>query len=377
MDSLFELPARKILQRSGIELNGKKPWDIQIKDPSIYMDTFLKGSLGFGDGYINGKWDVEKPDLFFEKIFLKHVSLIPNLGDTLFNIRNFILNTQIGKRAFQVGEMHYDLGNEMFEYMLGESMGYSCGVFLNPGDTLGDAQYNKFETFCKKLRFRKGMKVLEVGAGWGTFARLAAQKYGVEVVGLTVSAEQKAFAENRCKGLPVKFLLMDYSDLDEKYSGYFDRVVSIEMIEAVGRKNFHQYFSIIGRAMKDDGLFGLQSIVGSGKADPFISTRIFPNGLVPSAADLVKNSADILRLKHWESIGKDYEKTLMSWEANFRNNWKTISKLKSSGGRKLYDDKFYRMWRYYLLSCAALFRTGMIDDAQIIMSKPNSLSELK
>jgi cyclopropane-fatty-acyl-phospholipid synthase len=375
--SLFEHLATSMLKKSGITVNGMKPYDIQIYDKSIASDVILRGSLGLGDGYINKKWDVERLDLFFEKIISNQVSLIPNLVDFIFTIRNYLINTQIGQRAFQVGEQHYDLGNEMYEYMLGQSMGYSCGMFLNKSDDLTEAQYNKFDTLCKKLHLKRGMKVLEIGAGWGTFARHAVTKYGVEVIGLTISVEQKAYAEKRCKGLPVKILLLDYQNLDTKYTNYFDRVVSIEMIEAVGRKNFREYFSTVARALKNNGLFGLQSILGSGKADTFISTRIFPNGLVPSVKDIIVNSSDVLRIKHWESYGKDYDKTLIAWESNFRKNWKHIAKLKNVNGKPMYDEKFYRMWRYYLLCCAALFRVGKTDDAQIIMSKPNGLSELK
>jgi cyclopropane-fatty-acyl-phospholipid synthase len=279
------------------------------------------------------------------------------------------MNTQIGKRAFQVGHKHYDLGNDMYELMLGESMGYSSGKYNAPTDDLTKAQYNKFDSLCKKLDLKPGMKVLEIGAGWGSFARHAAKEYGVEVTGLTISKEQKAYAEKRCKGLPVKFLLLDYQKLGKKYFNYFDRVVSIEMIEAVGKKNLATYFSVINKALKKDGLVGLQAIVGSGYDDSFLSTRIFPNGHVPSVIGLTKGFGRIFRLKSWESFGKDYDKTLLAWDENFQKHWKQISKLTDDRGNTLYDEKFYRMWHYYLMVCAAAFRVDFNDVAQIVLSR--------
>lgn len=374
---LFEKKAKQILRQSGINLNGNRPWDIQVNDPTVFREVILKGSLGFGDSYAAEKWDVKQIDTMFEKLLLSNTKHSLNVIDVLQSIQSAIINTQAGKRAFQVGHKHYDIGNEMYSFMLGESMGYSCGMYANDTDTLTVAQYNKFDSLCRKLQLRPGMKVLEIGAGWGTFARHAAKNYGVEVVGLTVSKEQKAFAEERCKGLPVKFLLVDYQKLSKRYNNYFDRVVSIEMIEAVGKKNFRKYFEIIEASLKADGLFGLQAIIGTGEVDSFISTRIFPNGRLPSPQDIVNKTKNLLQIKHWESFGTDYDKTLLAWESNFRKNWNKISQLTDTSGEFLYDTKFYRMWRYYLLCCAATFRIGFNDVAQIIMSKHKSVTVLK
>jgi cyclopropane-fatty-acyl-phospholipid synthase len=363
-----------LLQKSGITINGKNPWDIQIYDSSIYTDVLLKGSLGFGNGFVLKKWDVDSIDGFFERILLNGTRFAPSFTGAVLTLRDALINTQIGKRAFDVAHGHYDLGNDMYEYMLGESMGYSSGIFKPENSTLTQAQTMKFDTMCKKLRLSPGMKLLEIGSGWGSFAKHAAQNYGVEIISLTVSAEQKAYADKLCVNLPVEIKLLDYQTLDSGYTNYFDRVVSIEMIEAVGRKNFRRYFSVIEKVLKEDGLFGLQSILGSGKPDAFLSTRIFPNGLVPSQEDILNNCKNLLRIKNWESIGADYDKTLMAWDSNFKKNWELISQLTDKNGSLLYDEEFYRMWRYYLLLCAASFRTGVTDCAQIIMSKLNTKS---
>ena len=369
INSLLENKAKSHLQKSGIVINGKHQWDIIIHDKSIYKDVFIKGSLGLGDGYANGKWDVESIDIFFEKLLRAEIGFSPNVMDYLYNLRNIILNTQIGKRAFAVGEKHYDLGNTMYSYMLGKSMTYSSARFLNKNDSLTKAQYNKLDQLCKKLRLKPGMKILEIGSGWGSFAKFAIKNYKVEVVGLTVSKEQKKFSESQCKNLPAKFLLLDYQKLDKKYYKYFDRIVSIEMIEAVGKKNLKKFFSTIAFVLKDDGLAGLQAIIGTGNDDLFLSTRIFPNGHVPSEREIINNSSRSLKIIHWESFGKNYDNTLILWEKNFRNHWKKITK---KNPKNVYNEKFYRMWRYYLLLCAASFRVGLNDVAQIIMSKKAS-----
>jgi cyclopropane-fatty-acyl-phospholipid synthase len=375
--SLFVQRGEELLSTYGIVPGGDKPWDIQIHDKTIYRDTLLKGTLGFGDGYTMGKWDVEQMDVFFEKLFRVRPNHIPSLLDYAQYARYAVVNTQAGRRAFDVAHKHYDLGNDMYEMMLGESMGYSSGLYVKQGDDLTTAQYNKFDALCKKLQLKPGMKILEIGSGWGTFARLAAHDYGVEVVSLTVSKEQMAYAANRCKGLKVEFKLMDYRDLEPKYNNHFDRVVSIEMIEAVGKKNFKNYFKKISYVLKDDGILGLQAITGSGQIDTFISTRIFPNGLVPSQQQIIGSITGLLTIKQWDSFGKDYDKTLMAWDNNFQKNWPKISKLKDKSGKQAYDEQFYRMWRYYLNCCAAAFRVGYNDVAQILMTKKNTYSVLK
>ncbi len=375
--SVFQKKAAQLLERADITINGDKPWDITVIDKNIYPDVFLKGSLGFGDGYAAGKWECDQLDVFFQKLLTAKIASVPSVVGFLGRLRDRLINTQSGHRAFQVGQKHYDLGNQMYEFMLGNSMGYSSGMFLKDSDTLTEAQYNKFDALCKKLQLEKGMKVLEIGSGWGTFAQHAAKNYGVEVVGLTVSEEQKNFAGERCSGLPVEFLLLDYQKMDESHTKKYDRVVSIEMIEAVGKKNFKKYFEIVARVMKDDGLFGMQAIIGTGDVDPFLSTRIFPNGLVPSIEYIAAYSEGTLRIKKWASFGKDYDKTLMAWDENFRKHWSEIKNIVDTNGKKMYDDNFYRMWRYYLLCCAGSFRAGHNDVAQIVMSKLNGLSPLR
>lgn len=369
-NSIIEKQIEKVLfRRFDIRINGDRPWDIQVHDRSIYRDILLKGSLGFGDGFVNQKWSCKNLDQLFVKILSVDRPNIKSFARIINDIRNKLINSQSGKRAFQVGKKHYNLGNELYEKMLGKSMGYSSALFKNDKESLTDAQYNKFDALCKDLDFKPGMKVLEIGSGWGTFAKYATEKYGVEVTSLTVSSEQKKYAENICKNISAEFLLLDYQKMDSSFRGQFDRVVSIEMIEAVGKKNFTRFFESIATALKKDGLLGLQVILGTGAVDPFISTRIFPNGLVPSVQDVVDRSDPFLRIKKWNSFGQDYDKTLMGWDKKFREHWPYIKELTKRDGQRQYDEHFYRMWRYYLLCCAGSFRVGYNDVAQIVMSK--------
>lgn len=365
-----EAKARELLARAGIELGGAAPCDVRVLDRTLYRDIALFGTLGLGDGYVNGKWECAALDVFFEKI-LRHGADAPHgLVDWLRKIQDKALNMQSVRRAFRIAHGHYDLGNDMFELFLGESMGYSSGYYGTGAKDNTEAQYAKFDVICKKLGLAPGMRVLEIGSGWGTFARHAAKNYGVSITSLTVSKEQMAYAEKRCAGLPTEFVLQDYRAWGKAgQPGTFDRAVSIEMIEAVGKKNLRVYMETVHRALKPGGLFAAQAIIGSGNPDAFISTRIFPDGLVPSARHIVTAAEGLFRVRAWESFGHDYDRTLMAWDEEFRKNGGKIRELRDARGKKAYDEKFYRLWRYYLLCCAGCFRSETNDVAQIMLAR--------
>lgn len=365
-----ETKARELLARAGIEVGGTKPHDVRVIDPALYRDIALFGTLGLGDGYVDGKWECDKLDVFFEKVMRSGVDAPDGIIGWMRKAQNALLNMQSVRRAFRIAHGHYDLGNEMFELFLGESMGYSSGYYGTGAKDNTEAQYAKFDRICKKLGLMPGMKILEIGSGWGTFARHAAKNYGVSITSLTVSKEQMAYAQKRCAGLPVEFVLEDYRVWGKRQvPGAFDGAVSIEMIEAVGKKNFRAYMETVHMALKPGGLFALQAIVGSGNPDAFISTRIFPDGLVPSARHIVTAAEGLFRVRAWESFGHDYDRTLMAWDEEFRKNWSKIRELRDAAGKKAYDGKFYRLWRYYLLCCAGCFRSGTNDVAQIVLAR--------
>lgn len=337
------------------------------------IDIVKRGGIyGLGEAYMRGEW--ETTDLF--ELMYRLMTGDKRIPVTLHKFNRFMVaafikdqlfNNQVGKRAFEVGERHYDLGNDLFSQMLDKSsMSYTCGYWSKAND-LDQAQVNKVDLLCKKLQLRPGMKVLDIGCGWGNFAYHAAKNYGVSVVGLTVSKEQAALARERCMGLPVEILIQDY----QTFSGSFDRVVSIEMIEAVGRKNIPTFFKMVERCLVDKGLFALQVISAEtfstrsvAALDQFIvwlQHRIFPNGWIPSFPQLIDPARGSLVVEDLHNFSADYATTLNAWNVNFQAAWPSL--------RQKYGEAFRRMWLYYLTGCEALFTARMVQLYQIVYSK--------
>ncbi len=352
--------ANGLLKPTGIVLDGPNPWDPQITNHKLYDRLKADGSLGLGEAYMNGWWECKKLDDFFYRLLLTDIT--SRLGLSLPLVLGFlkakIFNRQAVQRAFQIGEKHYNTGNDLFLAMLGETMAYSCGYWQDAAD-LDEAQTAKLDLICRKLNLQPGQKILDIGSGWGSFARHAAKNYGVKVIGITVSSEQAKMAAERCQGLDVEFRLQDYRQLNEK----FDHIVSVGMIEHVGQKNYRRYMEIARNCLKDDGLFLLHTI-GSLKSgnntDPWIEKYIFPNGCLPSLRQLTASVQNLFVIEDVHNFGAYYDKTLMAWYDNFLNAW---PELKNS-----YDSRFYRMWQYYLLCCAGAFRARSIQLWQIVLS---------
>jgi cyclopropane-fatty-acyl-phospholipid synthase len=274
-------------------------------------------------------------------------------------LRAKLFNLQSKNRAFQVGEVHYDAGNDLFEKMLDPHMIYSC-AYWEKATNLNRAQEHKLQMICEKLELKPGEKLLEIGCGWGGLAAYAAENYGVEVLGITISQQQQKLAQERCKDLPVKIELIDYRDL----SGSFDKIVSVGMFEHVGAMNYRTYFQHASRLLKDQGLFLLHTIgsdVKINRTDPWIDKYIFPNGQIPSPIEITENIDRLFLIEDWHNFGGDYDKTLMAWHQNFDQYWPDIA--------ANYDERFYRMWKYYLLSCAGYFRSRQGQLWQLILSK--------
>ena len=353
--------AEELLSLAGITINGDKDFDIQISDDRLYDRVFREGTLGFGESYMDGWWTVKNLDEFFYSIFTANLDkeIKKNWSVLLLAITSRLFNRQSKKRSLVVGEKHYDTGNDLFTRMLGGTMAYSCG-YWEQADNLQDAQKAKFDLICRKLGLKEGMHILDIGCGWGTFLKYASENYGVSGIGVTISKEQAKFAQNICKGLPIEIRLQDYRQLDEK----FDRIISIGMMEHVGHKNYKTYLNTASNCLKDDGMFLLHTI-GSNKSekatDPWIEKYIFPNSHLPSIKQIAENLEGNFVMEDWHNFGVDYDKTLMTWYENFDKYW---PELKGN-----YDERFYRMWKFYLLSCAGLFRARRIQLWQIVLSK--------
>ncbi|WP_202304339.1 cyclopropane fatty acyl phospholipid synthase [Dryocola clanedunensis] len=353
--------ANEMLTRAGITVNGPHPFDIQVKNPDFFRRVLQEGSLGLGESFMDGWWDCERLDAFFNKVIragLEH-QLPRHLKDTLRIAAARVFNLQNKKRAWIVGKEHYDLGNDLFSRMLDEHMQYSCG-YWKEATTLGEAQDAKLKMICDKLHMEPGMTLLDIGCGWGGLAEYAARHYGVKVHGVTISAEQQKMAQDRCAGLDVTILLQDYRDLNEQ----FDRIVSVGMFEHVGPKNYATYFNVVDRNLKPDGIFLLHTI-GSNKTDnnvdPWIDKYIFPNGCLPSVRQIAEASEGHFVMEDWHNFGADYDRTLIAWDERFHASWPEIA--------DNYSERFKRMFSYYLNACAGAFRARDIQLWQVVFSR--------
>ena len=349
-----------LLKGTGVAINGSNPWDIHVKNERLFGRVIREGSLGLGEAYMDGWWDCDEIDE------LAHRLLRAGLGKRaegtwkhlLYRLHATFTNLQSHARAYIVGEQHYDLGNDLFQKMLDETMCYSC-AYWKDADSLHDAQLAKLDLIARKLELKPGMKVLDIGCGWGSFAEFAARHYGCQVTGITISKEQAQLARERCAGLPVEIMLEDYREL----SGTFDRIVSIGMFEHVGHKNYATYFKTVKQLLAEDGLFLLHTIGTNTShlgADPWINKYIFPNGILPSAAQLIKPTEQLFVLEDWQNLGPDYDRTLMAWHERFEAAWPSL--------KARYNERTYRMFRYYLLICAGTFRSRNTQLWQVTFS---------
>ncbi|GMR12171.1 MAG: cyclopropane fatty acyl phospholipid synthase [Gemmatimonadota bacterium] len=348
-----------LLRRADVVLDGDRPWDLRVHDDRMFSRVVLGGSLALGESYMDGWWDSERLDESFYRILRAGLegSVRPWV-EPLRALSAGLFNLQKPSRAFQVGERHYDVGNDLYRWMLGERMIYSCGYWRN-ASTLEEAQEAKLDLVCRKLRLQPGMRILDIGCGWGGAAKFAAERYGVSVVGITISREQFELARTTCEDLDIEIRLQDYRDL----AGEFDGIFSIGMFEHVGRKNYDRFFSIARRHLKEDGLFLLHTIGGNrsvNRTEPWIERHIFPNSMLPSVAQICEAAEGEFVLEDWQNFGPDYDPTLMCWYENFQEHWPVL--------KDRYDERFYRMWKYYLLSCAGSFRARKNQVWQIVFS---------
>jgi cyclopropane-fatty-acyl-phospholipid synthase len=351
----------ELLAQADIYINGTRPWDIQVHDDRFFNRIIEQANLGLGESYMDTWWDCSCLDAFFYRVLRSQLhKQVGGFGDKLAILRAKLINLQCPSRAFQVAEHHYDIGNDLYQCMLDQRMIYSCG-YWNNAKNLDEAQEAKLKLVCQKLQLESGMKVLDIGCGWGGSAKYLAENYDVQVIGITVSRQQADVAKEICKGLPVEIRLQDYRDVNE----FFDRVFSIGMFEHVGVRNYSTYMAKVHSLLPHDGLFLLHTIGGNSsvnKADRWIDRYIFPNSMLPSASQITKAYEGLFVLEDWHSFGSDYDQTLLSWKRNFESAW---CKIKNN-----YSERFRRMWSYYLLSNAGAFRAREFQLWQILLS-PN------
>lgn len=374
-----------LLALADVRINGPRPWDIQVRDARLYRRVLAQWSLGLGEAYMDGDWDCEQLDELFDRL------LRANLADRALGrarlrlaweaLRHGAFNLQSRQRAFEVGLRHYDAGNDVFERMLDSRMVYSCAYWQHAAD-LEQAQLDKLDLICRKLQLQPGQTLLDIGCGWGALARHAAERYGVQVTGITVSEQQLALARQRCAGLPVTLKLQDYREVEGRY----DAVASVGMFEHVGPKNYALYFDTVRRVLDPGGLFLLHTIgldASYAYTDPWIDRYIFPNGKLPSALELAGALEGRFLIEDWHNFGPDYDRTLMAWHARLERAWPALNAAAPaeagppagagevaaphSPGPERYPLRFQRMFRYYLLSCAGFFRSRQGQLWQLVL----------
>jgi len=356
-----------LLRCADVEINGAHPWDLQVHDDRLYHRVLAEGTLGAGEAYMDGWWDAERLDEFFTRILSARFDREIRTFSTLMHILlSRLVNLQSRGRSRRVAEQHYNLSNRLYQAMLGPTMQYTCAYYgLDEEDAkLNDAQRAKLSLVADKLHLEPGMRVLELGGGFGELARFLAAERQCEVISYNISERQVEYAREQCQGLPVEFRQRDYreavADPDR-----FDRVVSVGLMEHVGPKNYRGFFELIKAQLKPGGLALVHTIGGNESrtaADPWITKYIFPGGVIPSEAQITRAKEGLFVLEDWHNFGPDYDRTLMAWEANFLNAWPDLQQ--SEG----LDERFYRMWLYYLNCCAGAFRSRGLNLWQMVFS---------
>ncbi len=355
-----------LLKNCGITINGDKSYDILVYNEKLYDRVSRQGSLALGEAYMDGWWDCKSLDEFFNKIIRTDIEgkiktnfkmlYFFSWNSLLYYFKSSYINS---KKAFEVAEKHYDIGNDLYKIMLDKRLAYTCGYWKG-AKNLDEAQEAKLKLICQKIGLKKGQKILDIGSGWGSFIKFAAEKYEADALGITVSKEQKNLADKLNSGFKAETRILDYRDINER----FDHIVSVGMFEHVGYKSYRKFMKIAHEALDDNGLFLLHTIGGNKSVkfgDPWIGKYIFPNGMLPSLKQISEAVEGLFVIEDIHNFGADYDKTLMCWYKNFDEGWDKIE--------KKYDKRFYRMWKYYLLLCAGSFRARKNQLWQIVLSK--------
>ncbi|RYZ71629.1 MAG: cyclopropane fatty acyl phospholipid synthase [Lysobacteraceae bacterium] len=361
----FQLRVNQLLAEADVVVGGSRPWDLQVHHPHFHARVLGQGSLGLGESYMEGWWDAASVDDFLSHLLLARLDRrVHGPGQLWDALRARMLNLQSRRRSREVGERHYDLGNDLYAAMLGRRLVYSCGYWTQADGSvvrdLDTAQEAKLDLVWRKLGLEPGMHVLDIGCGWGEGLKHAHERYGISGVGITISSEQADYARALCAGLPIEIRLQDYRELDER----FDAVFSLGMFEHVGEKNYRGYFEVAERCLGQGGLFLLHTI-GTNRSvthtDPWIARYIFPNSMLPSAAQLARAVEGLFVIEDWHNFGADYDHTLQAWRANLEAAWPALA--------ARYDARFRRMWNYYLSASMATFRTRSSQLWQVLLSK--------
>ena len=355
---------QKMLDSADIKINGERPWDIQVHNEKLYDRILSKGTLGIGESYMDGWWDCEALDEMIYRVlrFSDRSFLSKNLTNLLLYLKSQFFNLQTKSEAKKVTNYHYDISDDLYMSFLDPYSQYTCAYFKDTTD-LNKAQENKMDLICRKIQLKSTDRVLDLGCGWGGLAKWMAEKHGCRVIGINLAKGQVEYVQKHISNPLVEIINMDYRDVGNVLKGKFDKVVSIGMMEHVGYKNYRKMLKIVRKYLKEDGIFLLHTIGGNNSVksgNAWLNKYIFPNGMLPSVNQISRSCEGLFVLEDWHNFGAYYDLTLMAWYKNFDKSW---PKLKDR-----YSERFYRMFRYYLLLCAGSFRAREMELWQIVLS---------
>lgn len=356
---------RELFGLADIEIGGTRPGDIRVNDPAFYERTLRGASLGFGESYMDEQWETDALDVTIDKVMRANLKqkIQGSWKLKALTAKAVLLNLQSKTRSGPSVEAHYDIGNDLYTRMLDDRMVYTC-AYWKDAKTLQEAQDAKLDLVARKVGLKPGMRVLDLGCGWGGMASWAAEKYGCSVIGVSLSKDQVALGNEmwgpKGKKLDVELKLMDYRDIQ----GTFDRVISIGMMEHVGPKNHRQMMEVIHARLADDGVALVHTIANNRSlrhGTAWVEKYIFPNAVAPSLAQIGRAMEGLFVPEDLHNIGPDYDPTLMAWWENFDRTYSEIS--------HRYDRKFYLMWKFYLLAAAGASRSRDGQLYQVVMTK--------
>jgi cyclopropane-fatty-acyl-phospholipid synthase len=347
--------------------------DIIVNDERFYDKVFKDDSLGLGESYMLGWWDAG--DISLDEIFyrISKADLKSKLNELSYYTKIKMISLVIYNYWFPVNRIedskiialqHYDLGNDIYESML-DPMVYSCAYFKNSSDSLSQAQVNKMELIAQKIDIKSGMKILDIGCGWGELAKYLSLS-GAFVDAITISEQQYKYAVEYFGNDHAKFYLTDYRTFNPEYQ--YDAIVSVGMFEHVNSNNYKEFMKIVHKLLKPKGIFLLHTIgsnITTTICDRWINKYIFPNSALPSLAQIANSSEKIFAIEDVQNLGPHYDKTLMHWYYNFSMNFNDVNMKRDVP----LTQEFYRMWTFYLLSCAGTFRARGLQLYQIVMTK--------
>ena len=347
------------LASADVRINGSRPWDIRVEDERFFARMLSDGAVGVGEAYMDGWWESDALDELAARVFRARLEakmpVSPRL--VLGGLHARLADRQSRRRSHEVMRRHYDLV-DVCEAFLDPYMQYSCAYFKDTTQ-LNEAQEKKLDLICRKLRIESGDRVLDLECGKGGFAKFAAAKYDCSVTGVNLSGEEVNYARGLCAGLPVTIDRRDYRDV----TGSYDKILVCGMIEHVGYKNYRPMMQKVRELLAPDGIFLLHTIgdnVTTRQTNPWLDKYIFPNAVIPSMKQLTTAAEGVFVVEDWHNFGPYYDLTLMRWCDNLERQWPALD------GK--YGERYFRMMKFYFLTCAGEFRSRTAQLWQVVMT---------